>query len=57
MWCLDFTIYLSRIGINNKGINPPKTIPKAAERKLGSSTDAIKSAITWATTTPKIQAT
>ena len=48
--------YFSNKGIKAKGIKPPKTIPYAADFKLGSKDAAIKSAITCATTTPNIPA-
>ena len=41
IWCLLLTTYLSSKGINNSGTNPPRTIPIAADLKLGSSVAAI----------------
>ena len=39
-----FVTYFSRRGINKRGRSPPKSIPKAADRIVGSSKDAIISA-------------
>ena len=51
-----FIMNLSKKGIVNKGIIPPKTIPSAAERIVGSKAAAIKSAKIWAITAPIIPA-
>ena len=48
--------YFSKIGINNKGTMPPKTIPNAADLIVGSRRDVIRSSSIWAITAPTIQA-
>ena len=48
--------YFSKKGINNSGIRPPNRIPKAADRMVGSSKEAIISARICAITAPIIPA-
>jgi hypothetical protein len=54
---LAFHTYFSRKGINIRGVKPPKTMPRVADRMLGSRRDATRSAMTWAKMAPRMPAT